>query len=202
MLELTSVRQGAGATSRREEILSAAGTLFAESGYHGTSVRDIAGAVGMQAASLYAHVQRKEDLLHLIVDRAADEFVAAIAPIAADHGRPVAARLRAALCAHLDVVARNLPTSTVFFHDWRALPPARRDGILGKRDRYEGMWRDLVAEGVASGELRACDARFAAIAWLSAANWFHAWYSPAGALTPAAIADRIADLLLEGLVSR
>jgi AcrR family transcriptional regulator len=201
-LALTSVRQEAGATSRREEILTAAGTLFAESGYHATSVRDIAGRVGLQAASLYAHVQSKEELLFLIVDRVADEFVTAIVPIAADTARPASVRLRAALHAHLGIVARNLATATVYFHDWRSCDPARRAAIVNKRDMYEAAWRSIVAEGIAAGELAPCDPKSAALAWLSAANWFHAWYRPDGPLCPAALADRMADLLLEGLILR
>jgi AcrR family transcriptional regulator len=165
-------------------------------------VRDIAGRVGVQAASLYAHVQSKEELLYLIVDRVADEFLSAIAPMAGDRGRPAAERLRAALHAHLDVVARNLPTATVYFHDWRSCDPARRDAILRKRDAYEAAWRSIIADGVAAGELAPCDPKFGAVAWLSAANWFHTWYQPDGPLDPGAIADRLADLLLEGLISR
>ena len=158
--------------------------------------------MGVQAASLYAHVQSKEELLYLIVDRVADEFVTAIVPIAADRGRPAAERLRAALHAHLDVVAANLPTATVYFHDWRSCDSVRRDAILHKRDDYEGAWRSIIADGVASGELGDCDPRVAARMWLSAANWFHTWYRPEGPLAPGAVADAFADLLLEGLISR
>ncbi len=158
--------------------------------------------MGVQAASLYAHVQSKEELLFLIVDRVADEFVTAIVPIAADRGRPAAERLRAALHAHLGVVARNLTTATVYFHDWRACDPARRGAILQKRDRYEGAWRAIIADGVDSGELGPCDPHAAARGWLSVANWFHTWYRPEGPSSPGAIADTFADLLLEGLISR
>jgi AcrR family transcriptional regulator len=165
-------------------------------------VREIADRVGVQAASLYAHVQSKEELLYLIVDRVADEFVTAIVPIAADHARPAAERLRAALHAHLDVVARNLPTATVYFHDWRSCDPVRRDAIVGKRDAYEAAWRSIIADGIAAGQLAPCDPKFAALTWLSTANWFHAWYRPDGPLDPAAVADALADLLLEGLMAR
>jgi len=193
---------GGRPTSRREEILTAAGALFAESGYHATSVRDIAGRVGVQAASLYAHMQSKEELLFAIVDRVADEFVTAIVPIAADHARPAAIRLRAALRRHLEVVARNLPTATVYFHDWRSCDPARRAAIVQKRDTYEAAWRSIIADGMAGGELAPGDPKIAAMTWLSTANWSATWYRPEGALDPGALADNFADLLLKGLMSR
>jgi AcrR family transcriptional regulator len=164
-------------------------------------VRDIAEAVGVQAASLYAHVAGKEDLLFLIVDRVAEEFLAAIGPVAAARETPAPERLRRALAAHLAVVARNLATATVFFHDWQACAPERRRVLLRKRDAYEAAWRGIVADGIERGELRPCDPRFAARCWLSVGNWFHVWYRADGPLDPEAIAARMADLLLEGMVA-
>src|SRR4029079_5622391 len=64
-------------TTRSREIESAASTLFRERGYSGTSVRDIARAVDIQGASLYAHVSSKQDVLWSIVERRASRFEAA-----------------------------------------------------------------------------------------------------------------------------
>ena len=56
--------------STKDKILDAALTLFAENGYNGTSVEQIAKAVGIKAPSLYKHYKGKEDILNALVDSA------------------------------------------------------------------------------------------------------------------------------------
>lgn len=56
--------------STKEKILDAALTLFAENGYNGTSVEQIAKAVGIKAPSLYKHYKGKEDILNALIDSA------------------------------------------------------------------------------------------------------------------------------------
>lgn len=184
--------------SRREQILHTARQLFSDRGYHATSMRDIAEALGIQAGSLYVHIRSKEDVLFEIVDRCADQFLRALAPVL-ESPRPAPERLREALRAHLQVMARNLETATVFFHEWKFLDPERRQAVIRKRDEYEAGFRRIIAEGVAAGAFRPVDVRLAACAVLSMANWFYHWYSPAGPLSAEEIADRFADMILWGL---
>lgn len=187
--------------SRREQILATAVQLFSARGYHATSMRDIAEALGLQAGSLYVHIEGKEELLFEIVDRGADQFLAAVAPVAAAP-RPAPERLREAMRAHLRVMARHLDTATVFFHEWRFLDAGRRQRILAKRDRYEQLFRAIVADGVREGSLRPVDVPMAARAVLSMVNWFYHWYRPEGPLSADEVADRFADLVLHGLQAR
>src|SRR5205814_4620372 len=65
-------------SARREELTRTAARLFAERGYHGTSLADVAEAVGMQKASLYHHIQTKEDLLWDVASAGAEAFHAAL----------------------------------------------------------------------------------------------------------------------------
>lgn len=187
---------------RREQILRAAMERFSEKGYHATSMRDIADLLGIRAGSLYVHIAGKEDLLYEIVDRAAQQFLEAVdgaerRSAARDAGPEE--RLRRAIGAHLDVMAQNLDTATVFFHEWKFLDPERRARVRAKRDAYEGVFRRIVADGVAGGDFRDVDVRIAGLALMSLCNWFYQWYSPQGPLSAAAVGDAFADLLLAGL---
>lgn len=184
---------------RKENVLEAAVTLFSRKGYHGTTVRDIAEESGMLSGSLYAHISSKEDLLFAIVDKAAGEFLAAIEAVASDPGS-AAHKLRAAMVAHLRVVAQSLDAATIFLHEWKALSPDRRAIIAQKRRAYERGLARIIREGVASGEFRPVDEKFARLLILSAVNWLYAWYDPAGPLSPEQVADRFAELLLSGLM--
>ncbi|HEY8487572.1 MAG TPA: TetR/AcrR family transcriptional regulator [Thermaerobacter sp.] len=188
----------ARSTARREEILTVAGELFRQKGYHATSMQDIAERLQLQRGSLYAHIESKEELLFEIVDRAADRFLAGIEQ-AWQEGRTARERLRRALAAHMRVIAEHRDTASVFFHEWRFLRDELRRRIQAKRDRYEARWRELIADGMARGEFRPVDPRFAALLALSAVNWSYHWYSPEGPLSPEQVAEAFAGLILQGL---
>ncbi|HEX2029840.1 MAG TPA: TetR/AcrR family transcriptional regulator [Actinomycetota bacterium] len=183
------------AADRRDFFLERAAELFSERGYHATSMRDIAEAIGIRAPSLYAHIQRKEDLLYGIVTSAATEFLSSLEAVRASSAPP-AGKLREAMRAHVRVVADNLQGARVFHHEWRALSEPRRGEVRELRDRYEALWDQLIAE------LRPDDPTFARLLALSAANWTYVWYDPRGSLSPEEIADRFTDLLLRGLERR
>jgi TetR/AcrR family transcriptional regulator, cholesterol catabolism regulator len=184
---------------RREQVLEAAVALFSQKGYHGTTVRDIADESGMLSGSLYAHFGGKEEMLFAIVDKAASEFLAAIEPIVAGPGT-AAEKLRAAMGAHLRVVANSLDAATIFLHEWKSLSPERQAVIKAKRRAYEAALAAIIHQGVASGELRPVDEKFARLLVLSAVNWLYEWYDPAGPLGPEAVADKFVQLLLHGLL--
>src|SRR5512132_2342423 len=116
--------------TRRQAIEDVASELFREHGYAGTSIRDIARALSVQGASLYAHVTSKEDVLWAIVERAATRFEAAAdaAESAAEARRPgdPAEALAALVRSHVEVLTADVGEASVFVHEWRFLGPERR----------------------------------------------------------------------------
>ncbi len=183
---------------RRRQIDDAASVLFRQRGYAATSVRDIARALDMQGASLYAHVASKEDVLWSIVDRTAGAFERA-ATVALESGETSRARLAAFVRAHVEVVTADPQAATVFVHEWRNLTDERRVAILERRDRYEERLTALIAQGVSRGELAARDPRTAAAFVLAALNGIAAWYRLDGRLTATDIADEYVALCLRAL---
>ena len=183
------------ASPRRRAIESVASTLFRQRGYTATSVRDIARALDIQGASLYAHVTSKEDVLWAIVDRAASAFerAAADARHAMTNSTP-RERLGALVRAHVGVITDDPELASVFVHEWRHLTEPRRDSILERRDAYEARFRDVIDEGVRTGEFEAVDARLAATFILTALNGIASWYRADGRLSAADLATEHADL--------
>src|SRR5438477_6996427 len=158
------------ALDRKEQIYSTARSMFSERGYHATTVRDIARELNMQGGSLYAHIESKEDMLWEIVNRAADQFLAAVEPIVASDVSP-ADKLREMVRAHIQVVADNLADAMIFLHEWKFLGEERREAIAGRRDRYENLYRRVIEEGVQSGAFAAhTDPKMAALMVLSTVN--------------------------------
>ena len=163
--------------TRRSELRREAARLFAERGYHGTSIGDLAEALGVQKATLYAHIESKQDLLYETMRDGADAFHAALDAI--PESLPAVEKIRLALRGHLRVVAEQLDVATVFVQEWRYLEGERRDEIVVERRRYEERIRALFREGRELGELRTdLDDSTAALLTLSAANWAYTWLQP------------------------
>jgi AcrR family transcriptional regulator len=185
-------------TARRRAIEDAASALFRERGYAATSVRDIARAVDIQGASLYAHVTSKQDVLWSIVDRTASRFEAA-----ADEARDTAADPRARLAAlvrgHMAVLLDDLERASVFIHEWRALEGDRRDRIGGRRDAYERQFREAIADGRQAGVFAPVDPAVAAAFILTALNGIVVWYRRDGLLDRGDIVDAYTALALRSV---
>lgn len=190
-------RRGDG--DRRRDILRAAGRLFSQRGYYGTSIRDIARAIRLQGGSLYAHIASKEELLWEIVDEAAQAFLSGLEPIVRSEHPPLE-KLRRAVAAHLRVVTERQDAAVVFNHEWRALSPKRRSEILARRDAYEAMFREILREGIEAGVFRAdLDVPLLTRFILTALNGVAVWYNPKGPLSPAQIAEAFTDWIVQGM---
>src|SRR6266498_3402860 len=183
-------------STRRSELTREAARLFAERGYHGTSIGDLAKAMGVQKGSLYAHIASKQDLLYEAMRDGAEAFHAVLDEI--PDRLPATEKIRLALRGHLRVVAEQLDVATVFVREWRYLEGERRDEILAEPRRYEERIRDLFREGRELSELRSdLEEGVAALLLLSAANWAYTWLQP-GRDTDE-LADRFYALLVDGM---
>jgi AcrR family transcriptional regulator len=184
--------------TRRRQIEDVASALFSSRGYAATSMRDIARALDLQGGSLYSHIPSKEAVLAAIVEEAAEEFHAAVRPLAERPG-PAAGRLREMVAAHIQVVTGGRERAKVFLFEWAFLGEERRDAIARSRSAYQHYFERVVAEGAAAGELVAPEPKLAAVFILSAMNAIAHWYRPDGPLGPDALAANYAELFLRGL---
>jgi AcrR family transcriptional regulator len=183
-------------SSRKSELTRQAARLFAEKGYHGTSIGDLAEAMGVQKGSLYAHIDSKADLLWEVARDGAAAFHAGLDTV--PESLPAPDKIRLALRAHLRVIAEQLEIATVFIREWRYLEGVRRDEFLAERRRYEDRFRALFREGRELGSLRTdLDDATATLLALSAANWAYTWLR-ADADTDE-LADRFFAFLLDGM---
>jgi AcrR family transcriptional regulator len=182
--------------TRRDDLTRAAARLFAERGFHGTSMGDLAEELGVQKGSLYSHTGSKQQLLFETMRAGAEAFHAALDAVPED--APAVERIRLALRGHLRVVSEQLDVATVFTREWRYLDDGYRAEIVAERRRYEQRFRALFRDGVESGELRSdLDAGTAALLLLSAANWAYTWLMPDGDTDE--LADRFTALLVDGM---
>ena len=183
----------------RADVVQAAGRLFAERGYHGTSMRDLGRELGLQGSSLYSHISSKEDLLVDVVQRAADLFEAAAEAAMALEGDN-RDRLRALIADHVDVLLDHVDEARTFLNEARSLDEPHRSRILDARDSYELSFRQVLEGGVADGTFRKdLDPAIAGILLLSVLNSVDRWYRPEGRLDRADLVDAILAFTLDGI---
>ena len=183
----------------REDILEAAAQVFRQKGFHGASMANIAEAVNLQKASLYHHVSSKQEILFELLDRALELLLERISPIATQ-SIPADERLRLMIREYLQILAENTDLSAVLLFEHRSLEGKQHARHVPNRDKFEALWRDVLAEGVRSKRFVCADVALAARAILGIMNWTITWYRPNGDLTIKQIADQYANLLLNGLL--
>ena len=173
--------------------------LFQERGYAATSMRDMAQALGIEAASLYSHIKSKEEILQNICARMSRNFFAAMDEVFAQDFRTAEAKLENAIVAHVKVITEDTSASAVFFLEWRHLSEPYRTEFLEMRKRYEEIFSNILKEGIEEGAFKEMDVKFTVFTLLSALNWTHNWFNPTGKMSAEEIGKRLASLLLNGL---
>jgi AcrR family transcriptional regulator len=183
----------------REDVVAAAGRLFAERGYHGTSMRDLGEELGLLGSSLYSHVGGKEELLVEVIRRGAATFQALVDEVLAWEERPTE-QLRRLVLGHVRIIVENLHESSVFLNEARFLSSESRHQVLDLRDRYEGAYREVLSGGIGTGDFREdLDVPLTAIAILSILNSVSRWYRPSGPKTPEEVARGLFHFILRGV---
>ncbi|HZD57906.1 MAG TPA: TetR/AcrR family transcriptional regulator [Anaerolineales bacterium] len=185
----------------RDDILEAAAQVISKKGFHAASMQDIAEAVHLQKGSLYYHISSKQEILADLLDRGLDLLIERISGVL---DQPVSPedKLRQAMRVYLESMAEYSDLASVLLLEHRSLEPEFQGRHIPRRDRFEGMWRDLIIEGEQAGVFACFSPSLAARALLGVMNWTITWYRPDGPLSASQIAEEFAELFLEGLVVR
>lgn len=183
--------------STKTRILREAAHIFAEKGYEGASMRDLAQALGLSKAALYHHFRSKEAILYQISLLALSELVAR-GERAIEEEDP-----RKALLLFMEGHARYLEENRPFFvamlQGLASLSPPHREETVRLRDRYEASLRRILQRGVEQGVFRPVDLALAGRAVLSLLNWMIRWFKPGGPMRVEEVAREYWDLVLRGL---
>lgn len=200
----TAARHAAVATERfpdggrYAEILSHAAKLFADGGFAGASMQDLASAVGITKASLYHFFKDKEEIHSTVVlialerlNLLVDERVAA--------QTSAAGKVDAFCRAHADYLASNADFYVAAAMGYKSItdPQAKR-AARSLRTGYEQKLRDIIAHGIETGEFRQLDAQLGARAIISCLNWMARWWKPGGPQSADEIASAYAGLIMRG----
>jgi AcrR family transcriptional regulator len=183
-----------------ESLLAVSVAVFNERGYDGTSMEDLSRRLGIAKSSIYHHVDSKEQLLSLALDRALDGLFSVADQV---RGRPEPAieRLQYLVRDSVTVLADRLPYVTLLLRARGNTDTERR--ALARRREFDRIVADLVREAERDGDIRPdIDPAAAARILFGMVNSIAEWYRPGGRAADGALASTVATIAFDGLRTR
>jgi AcrR family transcriptional regulator len=181
---------------RQDEVVAAAARVFAERGFHATSVQDLIGATGLTAGGLYHYIGSKDALLVRVCDQLMEPLLEQAEAIVGTDA-PADEHLRALVRAWMTHVEGNRAHMAVFQQERHVLergPQWRR--VRRQRKAFEALLAAVLERGEHEGTLRLPDRDLALRALLGMVNHTSQWFRPRGRLSAEQIADGYLELLL------
>jgi len=188
--------------SRRQQLLDIAGGLFAERGFKNTTVRDIADAAGILSGSLYHHFDSKESIVDELLSTFQRDLFATYDRILAEQP-DTAGRIDAIVRASFDAIDQHHNEVAIFQNDAAYLMGFERFAYLREHNRrFRRMWVGLLAEGTASGALRADLDPELTYRFIRDTVWVAVrWYRPGADVAAQTVADQYLAILLQGIAA-
>ncbi|GBE24994.1 HTH-type transcriptional repressor KstR2 [bacterium BMS3Bbin02] len=185
------------AASTRARIRTEAASLFSTQGFNGTSMAELAAAVGITKSSLYHHFPSKQALLSEIIEQTVSRVTPRVQEVA-DMDLPASDRLARAVTLHTIEAIRDREAIACFIEEGRYLSPDFMAVHVANRDQYEQVFQEIFSHGIESGEFIRQDVGIAVKAILGMCNSVVRWYRPDGHQTPEKIAAQFAHLAVHG----
>lgn len=183
--------------TRLDEILEVATDLFKANGFMGTSMRDLAEAVGIEAASLYSHVDSKDELLQNICFRMAEKFTETIDRFTNTPNCSQTEILEMLIQEHVRIITEDINAMAVFWNEWKYLSEPAHSSLAQMQIDYEQKFKAILDEGVESGEFAIADTGFTTMSILSALNGLQKWRSYS--MPPEDLGCAFSDLFIKGI---
>ena len=187
--------------SRKEQVIRKAAALFQKNGYSSTSMRDLAQALGIEAASLYSHIKSKEEILQSLCFEMAAQFRASLDKVESSN-IPYSQKLRDGILGHIEVMAKDLTASAVFMNEHRYLSQPYLREFLLLRFNYINRFKKIIQGGINAGEFSNIDTKLAVMTLFSSLNWMPNWYDPSGLMNPKDTGNQLADMLIGGIKTK
>ena len=181
---------------QKGRMLRAAAECFNRKGYSGTSLKDVAGALGLTDAALYYYVRNKEELVYLCYVRAAELGREAMDQAVAAGGTGYDV-VHDYFCRHVEMMVGERGPIAIM-SEIPSLKPAHRDEILRVSRHHSARFEALLQAGIDDGSIRPCNVRLTGNALMGAINWIPKWFHGEAAMA-AQLRTDFPDVLAAGL---
>jgi AcrR family transcriptional regulator len=188
--------------ARRAEIVDVAAHLFAQRGYHATSIGDLAEATGLQRGGLYHYIGSKENVLFDIHERFIEPLLEAAREIEARE-LPPDQTIRELAAALVHDIADYRDQVTVALHEWRTIVASEDRERVAKVRRARREFEEVVARAMQRGQAEGMFAfertRLAVLGFLGMINYAYQWYRPDAPYEPDELAAAFSDFFIDGI---
>ena len=185
-------------TVKLEQILKEAAKLFKNKGFGGSSMRDLAAVLGMEAASIYYHIGSKDEILEKICFEVAHNYLSHLDKIEnEDHS--FLEKLKELIRFHVQMMIKNGAEVSVTNHEWKYLTKEKLTEYKELRKLYETRLESLIAEGIAVGELADVNPSVALFTILSSLRWVEYWWKPQRGISAKELEKSIITILMNGI---
>lgn len=183
--------------TRRDEIINTATKLFKEKGYSAVTMRDLATAMGMKAASLYNHINSKQEILKAIIISLAEEFTQGMDVIKKLDQKAIE-KLKMIVALHVDITTRNPYGMASLNNDWMHLEE-QLVYYLKLRESYEQDFVEIIKNGIASNEIVNKNPEVIMFSILSTLRSLYLWIPKKEEIDSKVLAENLSDLLINGI---
>ena len=183
--------------SRKEQIIATATTLFKNNGYAGTSMRDLANAVGIEAASIYSHLNSKDEILQNICFGMAHKFLQHINIVLSNEEGCFEEKLNFAIQGHVSIITDDINATSVFWNEWKYMQEPWLADFSKMQIEYESKFRSILESGVQAKEFSIDDTTFTTMAVLSSLNGLQKWRTYS--MPPEELGKSFAQLFISGI---
>jgi AcrR family transcriptional regulator len=195
LIMATSSRKKA---SKKELIINKASAMFREKGYPATSMRDLAEAVGIEAASLYNHIQSKSEILQEIVFRTANDCNVHLESLDAatmSHTKKIESLIR----FHVQMMLNSFDDYCVMINEWIHLSEPYLTNFTTQRRNYVQKMEAMIEEGIRNKEMKPVMPYVAMLTILSSVRGLEFWHRSGKKISPQAMEDNMVSHLIHGL---
>ena len=183
--------------TRKDEIIKTATILFKEKGYSAVTMRDLATAMGIKAASLYNHINSKQDILKAIIISLAEEFTEGMSTIKQSNGNAIN-KLEEIVRLHVDIATKNTHGMASLNNDWMHLEE-QLEYYLELRKKYEKDFIDVIKSGIKSKEIIDSKPEVIMFSFLSTLRSLYLWIPKKEDLNSVELAKNLSKVLINGV---
>lgn len=184
--------------SRKDVIVNKAATLFREKGYKAASMRDLAEAVGVEAASLYNHIKSKSELLHELVFSVANKFVMKLDEIESESITSLQ-KMEKILRFHISEMIHHYEEVYVSDREWKHLSDPYLSNYQNQRRVYRKRLAAIIEEGIRNKEIKAIDAPTVVLIFLHAVSGIESWHRSTKKISAEELEQNMVAILIDGL---
>ena len=194
---MAKIKSGKNGT-KKEVIIDKATRLFMEKGFGSASMRDIAEHVGVEAASLYNHIQSKSEILQDICFKVANQFILNLEQVEASSASSLE-KMESLIRFHIRMMLQQYESIYISDHEWRHLPEPYLSNFLNQRRHYRKRLASIIEHGMQTGQMKQIEPYVAVLTILSAISGIESWHRSRKNITEEVLEENMVKFLIEGL---